>query len=39
VEHADTDHVVTLGLHPGDISLRDGALVHGSAPSSGAQTH
>ena len=39
VEHADTDHVVTLGLHSGEISLRDEALVHGSAPSGGDQTH
>ena len=39
VEYAGTDHVVTLSLHPGEISLQDEALVHGSAANGGDQTH
>ncbi len=38
-EHVATDQVVTLGLPPGEISLQDEALVHGSAANGGDQTH
>lgn len=38
-EHVATDQVVTLGLQPGEISLQDEALVHGSAANGGDQTH
>ena len=38
-EHVATDQVVALGLQPGEISLQDEALAHGSAPNGGDQTH